>query len=171
MKKILFISLGFACSLLPTLGCDGSNVGPDDEFLYWSSFEADADTVGWRGVGTMTFRNEAPLGGGRRAICVSGGCPIPHAVFEMEPSSEDRRLVLRCWGKGEGTGGVVALGGRGPNDPLGQIGVRIRESKWAPYRSEILFWPANEPLTLEIRGGGMSFGAALIDLLEVCVVE
>jgi hypothetical protein len=171
MKKILFISLGFACFLLPALSCDDSNVGPDGLILYRSSFEADADTVGWQGFGSMTFRDEAPLGGGRRSICVAGGCPIPHAVLDLGPSTEDRRLVLRCWGKSEGTGGLVALVGRGPNDPLGQTGFRISESKWTPYRSEILLWPANEPLTLEIGGGGYSFGAVLIDLLEVCVVD
>lgn len=173
MKKILFFSLGFACCLLPTSGCDDSNVGPDNGgiSLYYNSFETNADTVGWRGHGTMSFRSEAPPGGGRQSVCVSGGCASPHAVFDLPPSGKDRLLELRCWGKGIGEGGYAALVGGVFSGPADRIEVRIAESEWTPYRSKTLNWPANEPITLEIGGSGFLPGAALIDLLEVRVVE
>lgn len=172
MRPILFLTIAILC----IGGCDKS-VEPDDRYgtIYLNSFESDADTTGWWGYGYFGFYGSAPPEGGDRSLSISGGCIWPHAVFDMEPSNEDRLLMLRCWASPI-YGGQVEQDGNISLIVSGEfsesIEIPITENSWAAYQpADTLFCPANHSLSLNLSCGGLVPGSMLVDLLEVVRVK
>jgi hypothetical protein len=46
------------------LGCERSILSPAPGPVYFSSFETNSDTAGWRGYGTIKFMSDTPSAGG-----------------------------------------------------------------------------------------------------------
>ncbi len=135
--------------------------------IYFNSFESSLDTVGWQGYGAREFQSEAPPGGGRQSLFVSGGCLAPHAWIEFTTPARETELRLRCWGKKLINGGSVGLY---PKDgvPVRGISISIGDSLWRHYQSpDSLVCPANTPVRLEMMSGGIIAGAMLVDVVEV----
>ncbi len=136
-----------------------------EELVYYTSFEIDADTVGWQGY-AFGFKKEAPVRGGHRSLAVSGGCIYPHALLVLAPPENDSRLVLRCWGKNIGIGGGVTLELGG--DQSGSIHISVQDTGWKAYESaDTLFCPKGNTLNLSLGAGGIAWSAMLVDLIEI----
>jgi hypothetical protein len=169
MKSVSSVGGSLLVAVVLCLSSCQKSVEPGEasgEFLYTTSFESDADTVGWWGYGGRTFRYDAPPGGGERSLVVSGGCIIPHACVDLPPLSQAAFVSLRCWGKALERGGAVTL--ELASDPGQSIFLSVLDSNWTPHASaDSLFCPANEHLRLSLRSGGIVAGAMAVDLLEV----
>lgn len=162
--------LGFA--VFVGSGCDHS-LGPGvsgGDHIYFSSFESSQDTVGWRGG--MQFRNEAPPGGGRQSIFISGGCIHPHAYIEFNGIDQDSHLLLHCWGKNLAIGGIVELQVADDRSETIGIVVVVTDTTWKLYQAvDTLYWPDNHRLKLSLSSGGLKPSAMLIDQIEVIKVD
>lgn len=144
------------------------------ERIYFNSFETSADTIGWNGW--MEFRNDVPRFGGKQSAYVSGGCLHPHTSYQLPSSSQDRKLVLRCWGKNLEIGGGVELEAVPevsiPENPKRYIFITISDKFWKSYQSDsILFCPANSKLILSMSSGGYVPSSMLVDLIEIIRVK
>jgi len=134
--------------------------------IYATSFESDADTIGWWGYGSRTFRHDAPPGGGYRSLVVSGGCIVPHAGVDLPPLSSSMYISLRCWGKALHGGGSIVLD-YGYETPRG-ISVYVSDTVWTEYSvTDSLLCLANLPLRLSFFSGGIVPGSMAVDLLEI----
>jgi hypothetical protein len=138
--------------------------------LYLNSFESSADTVGWQGFGTHTFYADAPRGGGKQSLYVSGGCQIPHAYICFQNSVPSSYVKLHCWGKRLIGGGSVSL--TIMHKPLKSIYCQITDSVWTYYEStDSLFCASDDSLSLELDSGGIVAGSMLVDMIEVIKVN
>jgi hypothetical protein len=171
-RSLLIHLLGLAVAL-GLLGCAGSKdcgCDPDSEpqeLLYSSSFEADADTVGWTAHGTTWIAEDAPPGGGSRALGVGGGCVIPHAVYTLGPGKVDGYYTITCWAREVyGPGGIV-LGVAGADDEE-TICLEVTGGDWMPYHAAgYIRCAAGQSLAIEITSGALVSGGIHVDLLEV----
>lgn len=155
-----------------TFGCDtGVDPGwPDQNVVYYNSFESVEDTTGWFGLGAAQFRMEAPPTGGRQSVFISGGCVVPHAYLDLPEMVDDRYLKIRCWGKNLSRGGSVSL--QIVDDWSKQIGVGVIDSVWTRYEStDSLFCPAKSRVRLAMSSGGIIPSAMLVDEIAVIQVE
>lgn len=135
------------------------------EIVYFNSFESVADTVGWSGYGAIAFRSDAPPGGGKQSLFVSGGCVIPHAYVDIATAAEDNYLIIRCWGKNLGVGGGVWIEVANSRT---HVGTDITDKDWAFYTSrDTLFCRANQTVRLCMVCGGIVSSEMLVDLVEV----
>ncbi len=139
--------------------------------FYRNSFESPEDTAGWYGYAAMELIEKAPRWGGRYSLRVSGGCPIPHAIFDFEPASYDRQFILQGWGKAvEGTGGVGLFSNF---YSMGEsIGFPVKRSQWTFYESEdTLFVAAGDTMSIHISAGGIAPSTILVDLITIREIE
>jgi len=142
------------------------------DYIYFNSFESPADTAGWRGYGGVSFREDAPPGGGKQSLYVSGGCIAPHFYKYLPPLEHDAHLILRCAGKDLAIGGYVSLIWIDEDDRWHNIGIGVKDTTWTTYTSkDTLFCPAGQPLQLELDAGGLKPSAMLVDLVEIQQVE
>ncbi len=136
--------------------------------VYVNSFESPSDTVGWEGL--VEFRNDAPPDGGTQSLFVSGGCVMPHAMYELEPLFEDSYLTVRCWGKRLLDGGIVHLGSQGMF--YEGVSLHVSDSVWTFYESpDSIFCPANQSVYISLASGGFVPDSMLVDMIEVVRVE
>ena len=141
---------------------------PIDSF-YFNSFESSSDIAGWYGIGNYSIVEEAPIGGGKQSIEVSGGCVIPHVYFKIDSLTEDCSLVMKCWGKNLSNGGSVSLY-TGTHSNI--IHISISESAWTKYICEdTLDCIAGNNLMLELNSGGIISSAMLVDQIEISEVD
>jgi hypothetical protein len=171
LRRILLAWLCGAATLV-VMGCTGSNdscCGPGlGEVIYFCSFEADADTLGWAGYGVKWLADEAPEGGGSRALGVEGGCIAPHAGLELEPQEVGGRYSIRCWAREVNAPGRVELrlasGYEG-----GSIDLTVQGHDWRRYAAAGGVWcPAGQSLAVYVYSGGFRQpGGILVDLVEV----
>ena len=137
---------------------------------YLNSFESRTDTTGWEGYGAFDFRNDAAPNGGSQSLFVTGGCPVPHAYFDLGKVNRDCFLKIRCWGKDLDIGGSVSL--QYSDAPSPQISLIIDDSQWMYYESEgTLFCPAGQAVRICLNSGGFAPSSMLVDLLEVVLQE
>ncbi len=142
----------------------------DGDVFYHNSFEADRDTSGWRGYGAFEFRQEAPGGGGKRSVFISGGCIIPHARLELGPVKDGGSFILRCWGKNLSIGGGVGL--YVAEESPDYIHITINDEDWKFYESaDTLYCPPGKKISLEMNSGGFVASSMLVDVLEIVQVE
>lgn len=141
----------------------------EDDIIYFNSFESPVDTIGWVGVSTKDFRNEAPSGGGRQSVYVSGGCIIPHCSYTFNPGSQGNFYELQAWGKNLAIGGFLTLSL--PNTG-GEIWIGIQDSSWHFYQSQdSLYVPPGVDLQITMNAGGIILSAILVDLVKVIRVK
>lgn len=137
--------------------------------IYFNSFESPSDTVGWYGIIMEYLVEDAPAGGGRQSVQISGGCIIPHAYVWIDPLDENCSLVLRCWGKNMSYGGSVRLI---MDDPRETVSIPVQETSWTYYNCEdTLQYVAGSRLRIELNSGGIIGSAMRIDQLEISKVE
>ncbi len=148
---------------------DSSVLKSQDSVLYRYTFESPEDTAGWHGYGAAQLRKDVPSNGGEHALYVSGGCIIPHVVFDLSSLNTDSYLQLRGWGKAICRGGAVLLKIRGDSIST-STGFAIMDSTWHRYSSEPVFYPAGDALALSFYSGGIVPGAMLIDNIEIVKV-
>lgn len=173
----LIVSLLLPAAAIMMWGCSDTRdctCEPEPQpgsLLYFSSFEADTDTVGWTGYGDSWLADDAPEAGGSRSFGVSGGCPHPHARYKLEPLEVGGHYTIRFWGKTVDSTGAVWLGVEGSLED--GIGFSVEEPLWTLYSaSESVWCPAGRSLWVELNSGGLIFsGGILVDLLEVVLVE
>lgn len=133
--------------------------------IYFNSFETSSDTIGWKGYGQISLYNDAPKTGGKKSLFVSGGCVIPHAIYNVGPQTDECYIILKCWGKNLEVGGSIYLK---PDNGYRSISISVTGKNWTVYESQdTLFCPANESLILELISGGIMSSAMLVDLLEI----
>jgi hypothetical protein len=167
MKGVYFWLCVF-CLLIIT-SCEKVKIDPTQgnsgQQVYFNSFESESSTAGWIGY-AFSFKDDAPEKGGKKSLCISGGCILPHAEFEISPQPFDCHLVLTCWGKCLDNGGGVSLYVN--QKGYGGTNISISEKKWAFYTSpDILFCPANTSMTLSMMAGGIVSGSILVDMIEI----
>lgn len=144
---------------------------PDEEntnqsLIYQNSFESEADTSGFWCWGMIEFRNEAPAGGGERSLFVTGGCPVPHVRFNLEPLEEEGKVLLICWGKALNHGGAVSLSIGNVISPA--IGIAVTDSVWTAYQAEDTLKVAKgDTLTVQLYSGGIVPASMLVDNLKI----
>ncbi|MFQ5605299.1 MAG: hypothetical protein ACE5HS_18695 [bacterium] len=151
------------------LSCaDGQNImAPDQGSIYFNSFESPADTVGWRGHGSMNIANDAPQSGGKQSLRVSGGCVVPHAEFVLPAQPDAGYYVLQFWGKDLAIGGGVSLTIDGLED-FQSIGMQVTQPQWRRYESsQSLFCPPNRRLKIRLMAGGIVASAMLVDQIQI----
>lgn len=154
-------------------GCNETNyvLRPGPGTVYFNSFESKKDTVAWRGHGHIEFRNDAPEGGGKQSVYVSGGCTVPHASLVLPRQPLAGYYHLQCWGKNLASGGGVSLTIYGHEDTH-RIWLQVRESEWKFIESEnTLFCPANYRMKLTLSSGGFVASAMLVDLIQIIRVK
>lgn len=161
---VLMASVSFSCS--PTV--DAPHDAQPSNIVYFTSFESQADTSGWKGV--VVLHTDVPHGGGKHSAFVSGGCIVPHAFYEFSAPNKDCELVVRCWAKNLTLGGVVAL--EVVDEPNRRISISVEQREWKGYVSEqSLSCRANQKLRLSLISGGFVSSSMLIDLIEVKFVD
>jgi hypothetical protein len=150
-------------------GCDHA-LEPGGDHLYFNSFESPQDLAGWRGIGEMQLRIEAPPSGGQKSVAISGGCVHPHADIEFKGIDQDRYLLLRCWGKNLAIGGSVEL--QMVDGMSRTISIGVADTTWKFYQAaDTLFCPARHRLRLSMSSGGFVPSAMLVDQIEIIVVD
>ncbi len=153
-------------------GCQQSTE-PEAEagaIVFFSSFETDADTVGWRGYGGAGFELDAPAGGGARSLGVSGGCIIPHVARRIPAPALPCSLSLTFWGKNLALGGGISLRNVVRSGP--DILVSVQDTTWTLYRADrSIACQPGDTLVLELNSGGIVYSAMRIDLLTVRIKE
>ncbi len=161
--SLLFVGL----TVVWILGTRGQGAQSDlDSLLYFTSFESVADTAGWHGVYLDLFSTDAPPGGGRQSLRISGGCVVPHAWLILPPIQRDAWLTLQCWGKNLSNGGTVELCVVG-ECPRG-LAIQIEDQEWAGYSPlPTLYCPKGKELMLALVSGGYVPSAMLVDLIEI----
>lgn len=165
---LLSLALAFLCSCKKE--STTAPAEPPHSPIYFDSFESSADTVGWRGYGEHRLYADAPTGGGRQSLFVSGGCIIPHACINFRNQSSSAYVKLSCWGKRLVGGGRASL--RAMNNSCRSISCDITDSVWTHYEStDSLFCARNDTLHLELMSGGIVPSSMLIDMLEVATVK
>ncbi len=167
MRFNYFLSVVF---FLVLFSCNKEQINePDDEILYFNSFENASDTAGWKGYCFVDLVDEVPENGGKKSVRISCGCIGPHTYFDIPSCEKDCYLIVTCQGKGEGVGGGVAL-----ENKTGSIrfGIDGEIHKWQFFQtSDTLFCPAGEKLTMYLIGGGEAGGTIYLDMLQVEKVE
>ncbi len=168
MKKVkIYIPLLFL--LLVACGGKSGIIGPVAGSIYFNSFESAQDTIGWKGSGSIDFSEDAPPGGGKRSLFVSGACSVPHAVFTLPALAEDGYYRLQCWGKNLQLGGSVRLAVEGLE--TGQQ-VVVQDSNWVFLETnQPLFCPKHYHLCLMLSSGGIVASAMLVDLIQIIKVS
>ena len=145
----------------PYAECEKDTIG------FCTSFETDADTLGWRQYGHIDLVDDAPRQGGFRCLLVSGGCDHPHARHTLGHAAEDGHYTIRCWGKLlQGSGGVaLRVIGRHRDE---EMILGIDDPTWDAYSSrERLLARAGDSLEIHLSSGGFAPGAMHVDLIEV----
>ena len=138
--------------------------------LYSNSFESVSDTIGWSGYGALLLKDDAAPEGGNSSLFVSGGCMVPHAVYDLPAAESDGYYRIACWGKNLAQGGGVELkaakaSGKG-------VEVAVTEKDWTSYASaDSIFCPVGDHLRIEMICGGIVYSAMLVDLIEVVRVN
>jgi hypothetical protein len=173
MKKFRF-SLFIAAFLLLNISC--KHVTDEDDSVteiirpYFNSFESDADTTGWRGNGFFDLRDNGAPDGGSRSLFVTGGCPVPHAFFDLGVAGEKCSLKVRCWGKNLDIGGSVSL--EWAEDASNNISVAITDTGWTYYESaDVLFFPSDKTVRICLNSGSIAASSMLVDLLEIVRIK
>jgi hypothetical protein len=142
----------------------------DGIIVYENSFESSSDTVGWRGYGARELRNDPAPGGGSISLFVSGGCIVPHAVYDLPVAETNGCYKITCWGRNLAIGGGVGLkiaGDRGRG-----VGVAVMDTVWTSYTSmDSLFCPAGKQLRIEMDCGGIVYSAMLVDMIAIVCVD
>ncbi len=141
--------------------------------FYFNSFESPRDTVGWHGYATIRRDEDAPPNGGKYSLYVSGGCFVPHAVFEFPALSRDAHIVLQAWGKNLGIGGGISIGYYISDDYRGEyVSIFVDDPQWRLYEApDTLFVPARTKWSLSIGAGGIAPSAILVDEIKVIRVK
>ncbi|MFH1311592.1 MAG: hypothetical protein ABIJ00_00020 [Candidatus Eisenbacteria bacterium] len=176
LDRVLLISLFGVATALVVSGCTGSKdcgCGPGlDGTLYSCSFEADADTLGWTGYGSIWLADDAPPGGGSRALGVEGGCIAPHAAFTLEPEVDGSYCSIWCWAREVSAPGRVELRLAADYEG-GSIDLIVQGTDWKRYSASGFIWcPAGRSLEINVYSGGFRQpGGILLDLLEVVRVQ
>jgi hypothetical protein len=173
MKKFRFTLFIYAFLLL-SISCkhvtDEDDAGIGIFWPYFNSFESDTDTTGWRGNGFFDLRENAAPGGGSRSLFVTGGCPVPHAFFDLGVAGEECTLKVRCWGKNLDIGGSVSL--EWAEDASNDVSIAITDTGWTYYESEdVLFFPSDKTVRICLNSGGIAASSMLVDLLEIVKVK
>jgi hypothetical protein len=167
---------GFGLLLLPLLllvvscggplDCDGSG----GTTVYLTSFESEADLVGWQGITADDLRDDHAPQGGKKSIFVSGGCSVPHASLTFSPSGEDRVVSVECFCKNLLYGGSVGLYVGASFSQ--SVSVIAADTAWTHYTCEnAICWPADSTLTVYMISGGYVGSAMLVDRLRVSVAD
>jgi len=166
-ESLIWVLL-FLFSFLSCENSDREAVYPLDSF-YFNSFETNSDTAGWYGIGSENIVEDAPKVGGEYSVEISGGCVIPHAYYRFAPLSEDRSLILKCWGMNLSNGGSIHLRIEDYSD---HIGISVSEPEWTEYISEdTLHGTAGDTLVLELFSGGIISSAMRVDQIEITEVD
>ena len=101
---------------------------------------------------------------------MTGGCPVPHAYYDLGKVNKDCFLKIRCWGKDLNIGGSVILEFSDTLYP--EICIFINDPQWLFYESEeALFCPSGQTVRVCLNSGGWSESSMLVDLLEVVQQE
>ncbi len=138
--------------------------------VFFNSFESQSDTVGWVRYGGMAFVADAPPNGGKQSVRVTGGCIVPHALFQFSGPPLGGTVVLQCWGKNLAIGGGVSLYRVG-NDSK-RIWISVTDTIWTFKQAEqVLQCQPGDRLAIEMMSGGIAPSSMLIDLLEVKKVD
>lgn len=162
---LLFIA-SISCEKFPDP--DPGPLYPENS-IYFNSFESPSDTIGWYGISTEYFMEDAPVGGGKQSVQISGGCIIPHAYVWIDPLDKDCSLVLRCWGKNMSHGGSVRLV---MDDPWVTVNIPVQETSWTYYSCEdTLHYVAGSRLRIELNSGGIMASAMRVDQLEITKLD
>ena len=145
----------------------------DGEIIYFNSFESPKDTVGWTGYAGIRLYEEAAPEGGNYSLLVSGGCPIPHALYKIGPFQRNAGLVIEGWGRAKDAGGGVSLQTNFFSDEARKYtGFSIDAEDWKFFQSEeIMSVERGDVLYIHINAGGIVPGTVLIDRLTVRVVN
>jgi hypothetical protein len=139
---------------------------PPEEVLYQNSFEANADTVGLYGFGPKSFSGDVPAGGGRRSLCVTGGCTVPHVCCDLLLVDAESRLKLSCWGKMQSRGGRIELSLCTSSSPV--LSITIKDTVWTQYQSaETIVCPKNERLHLSMCTDTTANSSMLVDVVTI----
>lgn len=142
---------------------------PHRNVIYHSSFESPQDTVGWTGYAGIRRYEDAAPDGGNYSLLVSGGCPIPHALYEIGPFPRNASLIIEGWGRSLDAGGGVVI----QTSYFGErrrryTGFSIQTEEWTFFQSEEPFpVKKGDVLYIHISAGGIVSGTVLVDLLTV----
>jgi hypothetical protein len=141
-----------------------------DILFYFNSFEKPDDLRGWEGDAYRVVEGDVPPQGGKKALDVSGGCIVPHAMYWFKSASKDRKFILTTWGKWlHGPGGISLESEPNPiSSYRPYIGISIDQSEWTFYESDdTLTVPANVAFRLSIYAGGFVSGTILVDRVSI----
>jgi hypothetical protein len=138
--------------------------------IFSTSFETDADTMGWSGYGAYRFVADAPPGGGSRSLEVAGGCIVPHGVRSIVAPRDGKKIVFAMWGKLMANGGGASL--RWSNAAGDGLHLSVTDTVWTRYEASApIHVMAGDTLRLELMSGGFVYGAMRVDLLEVLLAD
>ena len=141
-------------------------ISPQDQPIYYNSFERPSDLDGWIGLNAASLVDDAPSTGGKRSVYISGGCVMPTASYTIAPSGEDQFVLIHCYGKNLNRGGNVVL--HIGDDYNFESSISVGDTIWRFYQCDKpTFWPADSSLTICLNSGGFVASAMLIDELKI----
>jgi hypothetical protein len=141
---------------------------PSGKTVFLNSFETPKDTVQWYWYGEHRLIADAPPGGGRYALEVSGEKSVPVATFISRPLRYGGYFTLQCWGKVNDVGGYVQLSTISDHEVGDAIQLFIMNPEWQHLQSgDVLYCPPNQSLMITVQTGILQDGAVMVDLLQV----
>jgi hypothetical protein len=141
----------------------------DGDIFYYNSFENKTDTIGWRYIGEMSFRNGGAPGCGGQCIYIAGGYFGPHAYKIFDTLKENGYFKIQFWGKKLALGGLVYLAEVNKN--FDSSAILLSDTVWTFYESKnVSHIPAGVKFGLYVESGDKARSELLIDKLQIIKV-
>ena len=161
MKRLLAFLVAFI--LIPIFVTCKNSIESGAQTIYFSSFESYLDLQGWKGIRIEDLKDDpAPLGG-KKSLFISTGC-TDNRSLKFDAPGEDLEISISCWGKNLAIGGGVEFL-IGDNTPWNRVDyISVLDTIWTSYTIDnVINWPADSTLTIEMKAGGIVPSAMLID--------
>jgi hypothetical protein len=150
------------------MNCSRLTTNPDFPDYFFTSFESEQDTIGWKGLSYNMFVDDPAPNSGKKSLFIGGGCLQPTAYKNLGRPAGTGKFRIVCWGKVEDPyhGGSLKLGVE--NSVWTELS--INKKGWHFYTSDILHY-SNGDLQLEIWVGGIAADFISLDCLSIEQLE
>lgn len=138
---------------------------PDENEVYFNSFESEQDTAGWDGIRSYMLVNDPAPYSGSQSLYIGGGCIQPAASLELNniPSTS---YYISFWAKSENENlsGEITFSNSSNEELLTQT---INKIEWEFFEIGPVLKKDNLPLRIDLIIGGFIPANMFIDNLRV----
>lgn len=169
MKNIELLFIAMIVVLINACQNSSQPEGQNENLVYSTSFETEADISGWIGISKENLSNTACPDGKDYSLHIGGGCIQPAASYEI-PSVLPGKYKLSFWAKmGQPSQSAgLYLRPAESSSYVDALHVQVTDTTWKYYESEkSLNIPSSMKLKLDVIVGGIIFADVFIDNLKI----